>query len=216
MDWTRKRTLILIFFALTVYASSYGIRWSGQEAARNVYTLPLSTGDWEGSDISYDHDLLTSWLGTTHIVFRSYQDHRRGYMVTLYLAYYPDIGSADMAHAPEVCYPGQGWSIRSNDIVECTISGRQVWVKRLAIEKASQEEVVYSWWQTGRAIYARNSTYHLSQIFRSMVSRDTSAIWVRISAETNSMQGKTNSGEEAIRIFCTEVAPMFDLYFKRT
>lgn len=211
MVWKEKRILALIILVLSVFLSVHSILWIRKPIHAVEYTLPLSFNGWSGSEVAYDRELLTSWLGTDRIVFRNYEDNRRGYTVSLYVAYYSDIGSSDKAHAPEVCYPGQGWIIRESGIIDLPIAGRLARVKRLVVEKGSQKEIVYSWWQTGRAHYARNSIYHLAQVISSIVSRDTSSIWVRISADEE--QGHKGGGEEAIRFFCNEAAPLLEHYF---
>jgi EpsI family protein len=120
-----------------------------------------------------------------------------------------------MAHAPEVCYPGQGWKILSDkDTQFTTSSGIPVSYKNMFIEKEDVNEVVYSWWQTKDKIFAGNSWYHLSQIVDKVLARDTSSIWVRISAENPKGKEKGNSGEAMIRAFCEEAVPLFPNYFK--
>ena len=216
MVFREKKTIIFIIAVLTVFLVSALTRVSSQASKSVVYTLPASFGNWQSNELSYNRELLTSWLGTEHIVFRQYRNTENDDSVALYLAYYQDLESADMAHAPEVCYPGQGWKILSNDETRFTLStGAHIRTKRMLIQKNAEREVVYSWWQTDGAIIAGNSWYHLNQIIKRIAFKDTSSIWVRISTREAGGEEKNNVADNAIREFCEEVVPLLDNYFKQ-
>jgi len=178
-----------------------------------VYTLPSDFGTWRGVDVSYNRDLLTSWVGTEHMAFKEYHNTGTGHRVTMYIAYYPDMGASDMTHAPEVCYPGQGWSITDNNTINHVLSGKTVRVKRMAVEKGDRWEVVYSWWQTRDRVIAENWQYRLFQVWNRLLKRDTASLWVRISAEHGTALGTISRAEEAIHAFCTDLSPLLGHYF---
>ena len=216
MVFREKKTIIFIIVVLTVFLVSVLTRVSSQASKNIVYTLPASFGNWQSNELSYNRELLTSWLGTEHIVFRQYRNTETDASIALYLAYYHDLESSDMAHAPEVCYPGQGWKILSNNEIQFTISpGTQIRAKRMMIEKNAEREIVYSWWQTDGAIIADNSWYHLSQIIKRIAFKDTSSVWVRISAQEAGGEEKNNFAENVIREFCEEAVPLFNNYFNQ-
>lgn len=214
MVWKEKRVITLITVSLGIFAFAHGILYTRSHMPMCQYTLPQILGSWESREVQYDHALLTTWLGTDNIVFRTYTDTHQGYRVTLYIAYYHNFEASDKAHEAEVCYPGQGWSIHDNKIVNFTIEGKKMHVKRLAVEKGADAEIVYSWWQTGKSsMYASTSIYHLAQIYKSIVSSDTSSLWVRVSTEIASEQGHQVDSEEVLRNFIQELAPFLALYF---
>ncbi len=211
MVFKEKRTIAFVIIVISVFLSANYLRIPRAEKKGEAYVLPLTIGQWEGSEVQYNRELLTSWLGTQAILFRSYKNETRGYDVTVYIAYYDTLDSSDMAHAPEVCYPGQGWKITSSSDVPFVLSGNNARVKRMVIEKDSAREVVYSWWETGNRVFPYNSWYHLYQILNKFTFKDTSSIWVRISSETN---GDSGQGEEMIRLFCKDAAPLLANYFR--
>jgi len=210
-----KRTIIFLSVVIAVFIFSSYFRWAPEKHLEKVYSLPLAFDRWKGFDLSYDHALLTSWLGTDNIVFRRYQDLSKGQVVTIYIAYYPNIESSDKAHAPEVCYPGQGWEVKSNKNIDVMIYGSTVKIKRMCIERNAEHQVVYSWWQTSSNIIAGNTWYHLEQIFKRLRLLDTSSIWVRISSESVPVSYNKYSGEAAVKAFSKDVAPYLSNYFQQ-
>jgi len=210
-----KRVIILIIVVLAVFFVANSFRSSpDRPPITEAYSLPLTFGTWEGTDLVYNRELLTSWLGTDFITFRNYENRANGHVVTLYLAYYPDLDSSDMAHSPEVCYPGQGWKITKDDDIDIMISGRRENVMRLDIHKGSEQQVVYSWWQTENRIIGENAWYHLYQILNKVARRDTSSIWVRISTESAKGPEGEDPEEDVLVPFSNDIADLLANYFK--
>lgn len=211
MVFKDKRNLIFILVVLALFlATSYPQRLT-EEKKGEVYFLPLTIGQWRGLDMQYDRDLLASWLGHPEITFRNYRNELKDYNVSIYIAYYRNLEASDKAHAPDVCYPGQGWQVVSDEDVAFDFPHKKTRIRRMDVEKDSEHQVVYSWWETSRRIIPYNSWYHLYQILNKITFQDTAAIWVRISSES----ADRNAGEEAVKAFCRDAAPMFDNYFKQ-
>ncbi|HOJ14142.1 MAG TPA: EpsI family protein [Deltaproteobacteria bacterium] len=214
MDVRTQKTLALAILILAVsWSAVYLDRPQGQPAASS-YELPEVIGQWRGAEVDFDREKLEAWLGTDRMVFREYRNATSGTTVTVYVAYYPALESSDMAHEPEVCYPGQGWSIVSNTLSVLDLPVAAVATKRMVIEKGSRREVVHSWWQTRDRSIARNWSYRLYQTLRCVMGRETSSLWVRVSCEYE--QGITDplKGDSAILAFCTELYPLLLPYFR--
>jgi len=203
--------LILAAFGLVVYAQR-----PEERPAFNGYAIPESIGRWRGVEVNFDRERLESWLGTRWMVFREYRDASGGANVTVYVAYYPNLEASDMAHEPEVCYPGQGWSIRSDTLSQLRLSDGLVEAKRMVIEKGSMREVVYSWWQTEDRAVASNWSYHLDQVKRRLSGRGTSSLWVRVSAGCSGPENDLlgSDCDRAIAEFCSELYPLLKNYFR--
>ncbi len=214
MVFKEKKTLIFVIVVLVVFFMANYFRLFPSNSTKNVYSLPLTFGQWQGSDLTYDRELFISWLGTDQLIFRQYRNITNDHIVNLYLAYYPNMESSDMAHSPEVCYPGQGWEIKTNNDIDYILSGRKVHVKRMHILKNAEQEVVYSWWQTRNTIIAENSWYHLAQILNRICFLDTSSIWVRVSAEPSGREKNIGSAEDAVRAFCNDTSTLLVHYFQ--
>ncbi len=210
-----KRVFVLIIVVLAVFFVANSFRSNpDRPQITEAYSLPLTFGDWEGTDLVYNRELLTSWLGTDFITFRNYENKANGRVVTLYAAYYPDLEASDMAHSPEVCYPGQGWKITKDDDIDIMISGRRENVMRLDIQKGSEQQVVYSWWQTENRIIGENSWYHMYQILNKVAHRNTSSIWVRISADSARGARGEDPEQDVLIPFSNDIADLLANYFK--
>lgn len=216
MVFREKKTVIFILAVLVVFLVSSLTRVSSQTRKGDIYVLPTSFGAWQSRELDYNRELLTGWLGTDHIIFRRYQNTESRDEVVLYIAYYKDLESSDLAHAPEVCYPGQGWRILSNQKTQLNLTaGTHTNAKRIIIEKDSEQEIVYYWWQTEGNTFAGNSFYHLLQIMDRITFKDTSSVWVRISARNDWINEQDVVPDKVIREFCEEAVPLIDQYFKQ-
>ncbi len=213
MALPEKRTIAFVSIVLFVYLITNYFNWSPLRCSEKAYSLSESIGVWQGREVSFERERLTEWLGTKNIVFREYRNTKTGDVIVLYVAYYKNMEASDLAHAPEVCYPGQGWSIKFNKDIEVTSLNRKNKVKRIIIEKDTRKEVVYSWWQVGDTLIASNSWYRLNQIYRRLCSLNTASIWVRISVETAG-KDKDRIPEETVLVdFMNDAAPALKNYF---
>lgn len=213
MVFKEKRTLIFSLVVLAVFLVANYRYDPRTEPAREAYSLPLTIGKWRATDVNYDRDKLISWLGAKDIVFRRFTNPPGSTVVTLYLGIYQDFESSDKAHAPEVCYPGQGWKILSKDNVNLSFQNGIFKVKRMVIAKQYDQEVVYSWWQTKDKAICSNAHYHFHQILNRILGKDNSSVWVRISSESNK-EGDSGQGEEDIIQFCSSIIPLLSNYFQ--
>lgn len=213
MDTGTKSSLVLAALILAVFGLVVYAQRPEERPAFNGYTLPESIGRWSGVEVNFDRERLESWLGTRWMVFREYRNAFGDATVTVYVAYYPNLEASDMAHEPEVCYPGQGWSIRSDTLAPLGLSDGVVQVKRMVIKKGSRHEVVYSWWQTRDRVMASNWSYHLRQVAGRLAGRGTSSLWVRVSAEYRGNVLSTSDGDRVIAEFCSELYPLLKNYF---
>lgn len=175
----------------------------------NTYQLPMTLGNWRASDVNTDLESLQKGLGAQSMIFRSYTNGDDSVM--LYLAYYKDVDSANLVHAPAVCYPGQGWTIKTDEIASINILNKETDVNRLIIQKGKDKELVYNWWQTGDAIIPRNSTNRFYQMYKSVLGQNPSTIWVRLSV---SAVDNMVPNERLLMQFAGDLFPFLGNYFK--
>src|SRR5688572_1375910 len=81
-------------------------------------------------------------------LMRTYVDDK-GYRVMLSMAYGDDQRGGLQAHKPEVCYPAQGFSLRSNVPSELTTPFGRVPVRRLDTQLGARLEPVTYWFAFG-------------------------------------------------------------------
>lgn len=215
MVFKEKRVIAVVVVVLAVFLLVSSYKTGRRPHNPQAYAFPVTFGAWTGTDLTENIELLKSWLGTQFITFRNYQNGANGKVVTLYIAYYPDLDSADMAHSPEVCYPGQGWEVTGSDDTDIFLSGKRVSVKRMMIRKDSVDELVYSWWQTKDTIIAGNSRYHLFQLLNKISRRDTASLWVRVSTVSERGVGGSDHGKDVLTPFCSDISSLLANYFRQ-
>lgn len=78
--------------------------------------LPMRIGEWDGKDMPLTEAVIRATDTDDH-VSRMYSPRVGGERVWLFVAY--GVRARDlMPHRPEVCYPGNGWTIRDTRDVE--------------------------------------------------------------------------------------------------
>lgn len=77
--------------------------------------LPMKIGDWEGREVALSEGVIRATDTDDHIN-RHYVKTGTGEGVGLFLAY--GVRARDlMPHRPQVCYPGNGWVLKGEDMV---------------------------------------------------------------------------------------------------
>ena len=107
-------------------ASGAGYQWLAERYARasesvpipagTLSRLPLSIGDWIGRDVPLDDRIIRA-TDTDDRVNRVYARYATRQNVALWVAYgvhFRDL----MPHRPEVCYPGNGWTLEETRRLE--------------------------------------------------------------------------------------------------
>jgi len=210
MDSAGKRVILVVALMVVVFLGALSARHSMHSDYTSSYELPLMIGSWKGEDANTNLDSLRSELGAQSIVFRTYSIGNTA--VTLYLAYYKDVDSANRVHAPTVCYPGQGWTVKADEIVSLDVPARKIKVNPLVIEKEKERELVYNWWRTGDAVLPRNSMNRFYQMLKSVLGKNPSTIWVRLSIRAT---GDPGADEKELARFAQDITPFLGNYFRR-
>jgi EpsI family protein len=208
MDRTKKNAVCILVLALTVYGSSHSLKRALHSECICPYDVPDSIGGCEGEDIDTGIADLRSSIGAQDVAFRTYRCGDD--TITLCLAYYKDVRSADMVHAPEVCYAAQGWTVVENDIVPRRLGRKNILVNRMVTGKRMKRELVYSWWQTGERTIPRNSFNRLYQVMLGIAGKHRSTVWVRIST---AQEKNITHDEERITVFASDLMPLLANYF---
>ncbi len=172
MNARLRRHLIVTLVVLAVGAAGgelyfrYLVRiGAGEEVplARELKTVPLQLGDWNGQDNPIAPDVLMK-IGAMDTLRRSYTTHRTGGVVALdlYIAYFGGIRGV-APHNPEVCMPGAGWDILGRETVAVRMAGfpdafdvhRDVFENR-----SSQMKRLVVWWEY---VHGENVASHYMQ-----------------------------------------------------
>ncbi|GEO80122.1 hypothetical protein ROR02_02530 [Pararhodospirillum oryzae] len=142
-------TLIVLSAAIAVLASA-GIgtpRHIPVGDRHPVANFPLRFGDWHGSPLTLDADVLGA-LKLQDYFLGDYQPNQRNPPVNLYVAYYGQQRVGAMTHSPASCIPSAGWKVLADDErilpVENSLS---LPIRRVLVGKGETRQLVYYWFQ---------------------------------------------------------------------
>lgn len=131
--------------------------------------VPKAFGDWmalpDGGLAIVNPEtkaLLSSLYDQT--LSRTYVNELTGQSVMLSIAYGADQGDAKRLHFPEVCYPAQGFQVRSIGLVPIQIGERKVQARRLVAKRGSRVESIAYWTMVGESPVTGGANIKLAQL----------------------------------------------------
>lgn len=112
--------------AVLVFLYGLGYRILAKQLTAPVHTapmtqatlaqLPLQISNWRGRDLELNEDLIRATDTDAHV---SRQYSRHGTLESVWLWIASGVRARDlMPHRPEVCYTGNGWTVRERKVVE--------------------------------------------------------------------------------------------------
>lgn len=115
--------------------------------------LPTRFGDWRVDENlpvvlpSPDVQAVLNMI-YSQVLARTYVNSK-GERVMLSIAYGGDQSDGTRAHRPEVCYPAQGFQIRSNQVASYNVDGKQLRVRQLVASLGARVEPISYWVMVG-------------------------------------------------------------------
>lgn len=155
---------IRVALALTLLAGSAALRYGQSRGVDEMMrqglvcpfplkTLPMSLGDWEGTDEAMDPQIARN-TGCTDYVFRTYTNTKTGTRIGLILLYGP--AEEVFLHAPEKCYPSAGYTTlvgpesRTVEVGPTRYPFTSLFFAKGEGGQAERQEVYYTWRYLGR------------------------------------------------------------------
>lgn len=112
---------------------------------------------------------------------RTYVDGR-GQRIMLSVAYGGDQSDGTSAHRPEVCYPAQGFAIRSNAAGSLRVQSHEIAVRRLSSALGQREEPITYWVVVGNTVVTSGIGQKLAQMRYGLRGIVADGMLVRISS----------------------------------
>ena len=142
--------VVTVLLVLTIGAREWIDRRSAGQSSFPPIPVRSSYGNWKGSDLALDKDVLEI-LKSDQIVYRRYRCND-GRVAYLYGAFYFSQGASRTMHSPLNCYPGSGWEIVGKEEVE--LQGLQkpyikIKAQKAFIRKGLDERILYFWYYAG-------------------------------------------------------------------
>ena len=143
---SRRRFGLALVLVCAVAAVSLALRRPvAMQAQVRTDQFPHQVAQFDGHDLPLT-DRQYALLESRDVLFREYRSAQGEWI----LACVAVAGSnRKVAHPPEICYRGQGWSINSIDTIAVPLAGHERPVQRLVIQKGDEQHLVYSWYRVG-------------------------------------------------------------------
>jgi len=147
--------LLLLAFGAGV-SLSFGWRPPHIDQTERTKAVPTQIGDWKGKDIAIT-PRAAALLGTKDLLMRSFASPKHRLPVDLYIVHAGD--SRKVAHPPEICFTGGGFTARESSVVDLPGAPRPIRANRFVMDRDGYSVLVYYWYRmegTDRAGYLDN------------------------------------------------------------
>jgi EpsI family protein len=146
-----KRIRLIILTALFTLTFA-GVRAAtlhryNQRRVPDWNVVPYEFDGWTGREASFDPIYGTDAADTS--LLRIYTQEKRSPVIA-YVGFYGDLATILEVHTPELCYPAQGWKIRSFGKAPGGIfRGQRIPVSEIVVDKTGDRRLVMWWYNAG-------------------------------------------------------------------
>lgn len=179
MSNAAKKYLIVVGLLLLTTIITFGA-YSPKSYAGKLYTqdIPIIIGNWYGKDLPMDkrtYDILE----TKDALMRKYvNSNNESMLLTVVFSQ----NNRKVAHPPEVCLSGGGWSRTDKGIDKIEIANREVKANILLLQKGQDKQIILYLYKAGNSLTHNYYAQQLNIILNAMFRKDTSSSLIRISS----------------------------------
>jgi EpsI family protein len=171
--------VLIVVFVLTFGGVRAATRYRlAQQRSPDWRTVPYNIGEWRGVDTRFDpiygsDPADSSLLRVYHKV--------DGPPVVAYVGFFGDLATVMEVHTPELCYPAQGWGIRSigNDI-GANFTDMGIPARRIVVDKNGERRLVTWWYNAGSRPFRTRIRYVYGMLVMSAFTGRTDGSMVRL------------------------------------
>jgi EpsI family protein len=145
--------------------------------------VPVAFGDWTMTAEREPSQQEIEILETEAILTRTFS---RGSPpdVDLSVVYAPN--NRRVAHPPEVCYKGSGWSVEHSEACSFEVEGGKPFqANRLLLLRSNKRLLVLYWYKAGSDYYASYLKMQWGIVWSQLTFRSSSSALIRVSAESS-------------------------------
>jgi EpsI family protein len=205
-----KRYLITVLLLIVTAFISFGA-YSTVTRSSVLYTknIPMIIGNWYGNDIPIE-ERTYEVLETKDVLMREYKNPE-GENVLLTIVYAQN--NRKVAHPPEVCFEGSGWSRTNKETQVFSIGNRSLEFNKLTIQKGNEMQLVLYLYKSGDKFTPDYYSQQVNNIFNSILHKKTSSALIRITtSHKDDIQASTN----LISSFIGDVIPILEKSLNNT
>ncbi len=178
----RTRYLMVIAAGCVVAPLALVLQYSAPPPAETgavANAIPQRLGQWSVISERGPTELEKEILETDAILTRTYASGD-GAECDLSVVFAKD--NRRVAHPPELCYKGSGWSVEEKKVVELPIDGKPFPVNRLLLVRGAARLWVYYWYKVGQNCSASYARMQWNIIRSHLLFHSSSSALIRLSA----------------------------------
>lgn len=218
--WLRLGVVLLLCLGVLFWAQR-GTEREFKPSAGVELSLPEFIGNYWGETQEISEGERVILPSDTEIAKKAYDDGR-GLIINCQIV----LSGADKRsiHRPEICLPGQGWNIRSGQVVPVELkSGRTLEVMKLDLVRPVQVgpndrrdlPMVFLYWFVGENMTTPDHKERILATYKDMLLHNTMHRWAYVIVSAPVLEGFTPNGKneaETIQIlkdFIRDIVPHF-------
>ncbi len=213
MDKQRVRLIVLILiFAATLGGVRAATRYRvAQQRTPDWRFVPYDIGKWQGIDGRFDPVYGTDPADSSTL--RVYQKEGQP-PVAAYVGFFENLATVMEVHTPELCYPAQGWGIRSvGNTSRGSFRGIQVPARLIIADKNGDRRIVMWWYNAGSRPFETRIRYVYGMLVMSAFTGRTDGSMVRL--ETAVGRDSEAAATKRIEDFQVEFLPALEAALPR-
>lgn len=170
--------------------------------------FPLQMQGWKGAEVGMEQKIINA-LKLDDYIIGNYTHMKSKFPLNLYMVYYASQRKGASIHSPKSCIPGDGWRI--SDFTQKTVpnvngkNGEVFEVNRIIIDKGSQKQLVYYWFQQRGRVMTNEYLVKWYLFWDSLTKQRTDGALVRLTIPVSGDIAKT---ERLLDSFLAGVIPV--------
>jgi EpsI family protein len=203
-SFSKRYLIIVILLLVTAFITFGAYSTKSYSGVLHTQNIPVRIGNWYGRDIPMD-ERTYDILETRDAFIREYTGSA-GEKATLTVVFARN--NRRVAHPPEVCLAGGGWSRTDRDIHSIVVGSRTLGFNRIILQKGSEKQIVLYLYKAGSRLTPNYYSQQLNIIMNGMLRKDTSSALIRLSCYVDG-----DSVEEPLSMlnkFAGEVIPVLE------
>jgi len=208
-DFTKRYLIAAVLIMVTAFMTFGAYSTRSYNGVLYTQNIPMIMGDnWYGKRLPMD-ERTYDVLETRDAFVGEYRNS--GNEKVLFTVIFAK-SNRKVAHPPEVCLVGGGWSRINKDLETLMVASsggdrKTLKMNSLTLRRGAEEQVVLYLYKAGKRFTPNYYTQQFNIILNSMLYKDTSSALIRISSMTD---GDVEGAKSRIREFAEEVIPILE------
>jgi len=196
----KRVLLLLVLLAAGASVSAFGKERAALAESPRTKLVPREIGAWVGVDESLPQRVYRT-LGTEDVLLRQYARPQVPGPVGLCVVHTQD---AQRAHAPELCFAGEGLVRVEGDVRTIAVAGARIEANRALFRQGERTILVYYWYRLDGRDTPSHYDHWVDRLLRRVERGTSEGSLIRVSAAVDPGPRGLEAAEARIARFCAE------------